>query len=185
MFAQWLGSKNPMPYNSYGNGSAMRIGPVGMHATTLEYALELSDKLTSVTHNHPEGIKAARAVTSAVYLFKHMATAEEVRNHIEVKYLYNLGQSVDEIRPTYERTECSQGSVPQAIICALDATSYEDAVRNSISLGGDSDTIAAIAGGIAEARFGVPEAISQKAKSFLPEDFRSKLDIFYQHSGLH
>ena len=150
MFRHWVFSDNPKPYNSYGNGAAMRISPVGFFAVT-EYELrELSKIVTAVTHNHEEGIKGAEAVALSIFMAKRGATKEEIRNEINENY-YGLDFTIDEIRDTYRFNETCQGTVPQAIVAFFESSSFEDAIRTAISVGGDSDTLAAITGSIAEA----------------------------------
>lgn len=158
MFSDWIHSEYPQPYESYGNGAAMRVSPAAyLHRrNALDDALAASDKVTEVTHNHSEGIKGARATTHAIWLAFQGAGADFIRQTIESTYNYDLTPSVDEIRPDYYFDETCQGTVPQAIVCALESTDYEDAIRNAISLGGDADTLAAIAGAIAEAVHGIP-----------------------------
>lgn len=166
MFRLWIRSDSPKPYNSYGNGAAMRVSPAAfLNADDLEAALAASDRVTEITHNHPEGMKGARATVHATWLAYQKEAPESIRKVITDTYGYNLRESVDEIREWYTFDVTCQGSVPQAITCALEADSYEDAVRNAISLGGDADTQAAIAGGIAEALFGLPEEIRTYAEA--------------------
>lgn len=169
MFYQWIMSSNPKPYNSFGNGSAMRISPVGFLAQSLEEALKHAEVISSVTHNHPEGIKGAQAVVTCIYLAKRRYAKDDIRSEINEKY-YNINFTLDEIRSTYHFNVTCQGSVPQAIVAFLEGTSFEDTIRNAISIGGDSDTIACIAGAIAECYFGVPEDIKNKALSYLDDD---------------
>ena len=178
-FALWLGSDSLEPYGSYGNGAAMRVAPVGLLAKSLEETLLLATRVTEVTHNHPEGIRGARATASAVYLAKSDMPANEIRQYITEAFGYDLTPSVDEIRPGYVFNETCQRSVPEALTCALEASSFEDAIRNAISIGGDSDTIAAIAGGVAEARFGIPEDLANEVWAKLPLDMRHILKTLY------
>lgn len=147
-FFQWLFRDHKGPYNSFGNGSGMRVSPCGICAKTLMEALDLAKRSAEVTHNHPEGIKGAQAIAGAVFLAKTGASKEEIREFIEKDY-YPLDFTLDEIRPGYEFDVTCQGSVPQAIEAFLECTSYEDAIRSAISIGGDSDTIAAMTGAIA------------------------------------
>lgn len=164
-FRKWIRLVSPTPYNSYGNGSAMRVSPVAfLNQDNLENALNTSDKVTEITHNHPEGIKGARATTHAIWLAFRNEKQDTIRECISREYGYDLSMSVDEIRPDYSFDVTCQGSVPQAITCVLESTSFEDAIRNAISLGGDSDTLAAIAGPIAEAMYGIPEELIKKVK---------------------
>ena len=159
MFSEWIDSDYPQPYDSYGNGAAMRVSPAAylQRGSTLEDALNASDEVTEVTHDHPEGMKGARATTHAIWLALQGSGADVIRQAIESTYDYDLTSSVDEIRPDYFFDETCQGTVPQAIVCALESTDYEDAIRNAISIGGDADTLAAIAGPIAEALHGIPD----------------------------
>jgi len=148
MFLQWLASDKYDPYNSYGNGSAMRVSPVGFAYSTLDEVLEQAEKSAAVTHNHPEGIKGAQAVASSIFLARKGKNKSDIREYIEATFNYNIHQRLDDIRPHYQFNGTCQGSVPQSIIAFLESNDYEDAVRKSISLGGDSDTMACITGGI-------------------------------------
>lgn len=147
-FSGWLVSAAPKPYYSFGNGSAMRVSPCGLIAVTLDEALSLAEASADVTHNHPEGIKGAKAAAAAVFLAKSGCDKSEIREYITRNY-YNLAFTLDEIRPTYKFDETCQGSVPQALEAFFEAESYEETIRAAVSIGGDSDTIAAIAGGVA------------------------------------
>ena len=178
-FNLWLADDNPEPYNSYGNGAAMRVGAAGLLATCMEDALGLASRVTIITHNHPEGMKAAQATASAIWLARQGVVPEQIRKELTERFGYRLDVTVDEIRPGYKFTEASQDSVPQALVCALEATGFEDAIRNAVSIGGDSDTIAAIAGSVAEARFGIPQEIAAKTWSYLPRDMRAVLTALY------
>lgn len=182
-FNLWLADDNPQPYNSWGNGAAMRVGPAGLLATSLQDALDLSYRVTVVTHNHPEGIKGAQATTVAIWLARQIANSHDIRQALTERFGYPLDATVDSIRPDYRFTEASQDSVPQALICALEASDFEDAMRNAVSIGGDSDTIAAIAGSVAEARFGLPPDIAAKTWSYLPRDIREVMTELYDSSN--
>ena len=173
-----MASKNPKPYESWGNGSAMRIAPVGWVANTPEEVIELSDKYTLITHNHPEAIDAARATSLSVFYARQPKTPDEIRQLLSEYYV--LDYSIDDIRAEYKRTERAKDSVPQAISTALEATSYEDAIRLAVSLAGDTDTQAAIAGGIAEATFGVPENIKNQTLCYLDDDLTNIVMDFYK-----
>lgn len=175
MFARWVFSDNPEPYNSFGNGAAMRISPAGFAARTEAEAASLSRTITSVTHNHEEGIKGAEATVVAIYMARRGFSRSEIRERIAKDY-YPLDFTIDEIRPTYRFDETCQGTVPQAIVAFLESKSFEDAIRTAISLGGDSDTIAAITGAIAEAYYGVPDDIREKALSYLADEPRAIYD---------
>jgi len=177
-FHQWAQTREARPYNSWGNGAAMRISPVGFAFPTLEEVLARATDYTAVTHNHPEGIKGARAVAAAIFLARTGSTKDEIRNYTAANFGYDLSLSVDEIRPAYKFDESCQGTVPQAFVCFLESTDFEDAIRNAISLGGDSDTLACITGGIAQAHYGVPAGIAERAMSILDEDLRSVTDRF-------
>ena len=166
MFSDWLCSNNPQPYNSFGNGSAMRVSPVVYFAKSLEEVKELSRIVTSVTHNHPEGIKGAEATAVAAYMALHESKKEEIFAVINAEY-YPMNFTLDEIRADYEFNETCQETVPQSLKAFFEATSFEDAIRNAISIGGDSDTIAAITGAVAGAYYGVPLHIEHKALKYL------------------
>lgn len=168
MFQQWMYSDDPKPYNSFGNGAAMRVSACGFAATTLEEAKLLSRKVTEVTHNHPEGIMGAEATTVAIYLAKIGKNILEIREYINDNY-YPMNFTLDSIRDTYQFNEICRDTVPQAIMAFLESANFEDAIRNAISIGGDSDTIAAITGGIAEAYYGIPTDIRKHALTFLDE----------------
>ena len=161
MFEQWVFSDQPEPYNSFGNGAAMRISPIGFVSRTENEACRLSEMITVVTHNHDEGLKGAEATAVAIFMAKHGFTKNEIRNKMNCHY-YSLHFTIDEIRDTYEFNETCQETVPQAIEAFLESTSFEDAIRTAISVGGDSDTLAAITGAIAEAYYGVPENLREK-----------------------
>jgi ADP-ribosylglycohydrolase len=170
-FFQWLHSDNPQPYNSLGNGAAMRVSPVGFAFATAEEVLHQAEKTADISHNHPEGIKGAQATALAVFLARTGHDKEQIRKQIEQQFAYNLDRTLEDIRPTYTFDISCQGTVPEAIIAFLDSLSYEDAVRNAVSLGGDSDTLACILGGIAEAFYGeVPSHIREKVKEILTPD---------------
>jgi ADP-ribosylglycohydrolase len=178
-FALWIFEDNPQPYGSWGNGAAMRISPVGLLAGTEEEVVQWADSATTITHNHPEAIASARAVALAIFWARRGITSTEIAAQLTQRFGYDLSQTPDDIRPAYKRTERASGSVPQAIVCALQSISFEDAIRNAVSIGGDSDTIAAIAGGIAEARFGIPEEFARHAWEYLPQDIRAVVNSFY------
>ncbi len=182
-FARWLRNKYPEPYNSCGNGSAMRVSPCGLVAKSLDEALDLAKQSAEVTHNHPEGVRGAQATAAAVYLAKTGASKEEIREYIR-KNFYPLDKTLDEIRPTYRFNGTCQGSVPEAIQAFLESTAYEDAIRNTISLGGDADTMGAITGSIAWAYYGrdgiTPEMedLWQRAKKRIPEELVDRMIAF-------
>ena len=174
-FIMWLRNDTMGAYNSFGNGAAMRVSPVAWIAQSLEEAQRLAKWSAEVTHNHPEGIKGAQAVSSAIYLAKIGKNIAEIRQYIEQKY-YTLDFTIDEIRPSYKFNVSCQGSVPQAIECFLESCNFEDAVRNAISLGGDGDTQAAIAGAIAEAYYGIPQDLKAEACKRIPPAIKKYYD---------
>lgn len=184
MFSRWLQSPGLEPYNSYGNGAAMRVSPVGLLATSEEEVSVLSKQVTEVTHNHPEGLKGAEATALAIFLARQKARPQDIKTIITERFGYDLEHSPDDIRPTYRFNETCQETVPQALVCALTATDFEDAIRNAISIGGDSDTVAAIAGGVAEALFGIPEEIAHQGWSYLHQDMRETLTQLYHKAGM-
>ncbi len=166
-FRHWLSSDDDGPYNSWGNGSAMRVSPVGWRFDTLEETEKAAEISAAVTHNHPEGVKGAQATAAAIFLARKRNSKEKIKLYIESEYSYDLSRTLADIRPVYEFNESCQRTVPEAIIAFLESDGFEDAVRNAISLGGDSDTLAAITGSIAEAAYGIPVPIENKAVSFL------------------
>ena len=170
-FYDWIKGNSTEPYNSFGNGAAMRVSPCGIVGKSIDEVKMLSKKVTEVTHNHPEGIKGAEATAIAVYLAKQGKSIKEIKKYICDNY-YKIDFTLDEIRPTYEFDVTCQGSVPQALECFFESTSYEDTIRNAISLGGDTDTQAAIAGSIAEEYYGIPKTIRDKGILYLNDDLK-------------
>lgn len=169
-FHQWAQSDDSRPYNSWGNGSAMRVSPVGFAFGTLDEVIEQAKRSAEVTHDHPEGIKGAQAVASAVFLARTGRDKDAIQAYVETTFGYDLGTPLDQIRETYEFDVSCQGSVPQAIRAFLESEDFEDAIRRAISIGGDSDTIACMAGGIAQAYYGgVPEEIAHRVYEILDE----------------
>lgn len=193
-FYKWLTSNSSEPYNSWGNGSAMRVSPCGWVAKLdipIEEGLKQTEDLTKasaeVTHNHPEGIKGAQAAAAAIFYMRHGKSKNAVneykeilKDYIQNKYKYELQYTIDEIRPTYTFNESCQGTVPQAIVSFLESKDFEDAIRNAISLGGDSDTLAAITGSIAEAAYGIPEDIKEKALSYFNDPLDEPIKDLYK-----
>ena len=171
------------PYNSCGNGSAMRVGPVGWAFDTIEGILAKAKESAECTHNHPEGIKGAQATALAIMMARHGCDKNEIRSEIEKRFEYDLQFTCEQIRPTYTWGGTSQDSVPQAIVAFLDGEDYEDSIRNAISIGGDSDTIGCITGSIAEAYFGVPADLRNSAMNYLPEEFQSIISEFENKFG--
>lgn len=178
-FSRWLKSKHPKPYNSYGNGSAMRVSSVGMLFDSLDDVLKYAKMSAEVSHNHPEGIKGAQAVAAAVYMAHNGATKKEIWEDLEALSHYDLNHSCEEIR-NYKMDGTCQKSVPEAITAFLEGESFEDVIRTAVSIGGDSDTIACIAGGIAEAYYGkVPEEIQRHVQNKLLPDLLVVVNEFY------
>ena len=179
-FIRWAGYRRREPYNSWGNGSAMRVSPVGFAYDTLDQVLHEAKASAEVTHNHPEGIRGAQATAAAVHLALLGRERGDIKAYLESEFGYALSDRLDDIRESYRFDVSCQGSVPQAIIAFLESTSYEDAIRNAISLGGDADTMACIAGGIAEAHYGgVPDEIREAAWSRLDDRLRAVVQEFY------
>jgi type I restriction enzyme M protein len=177
MFRRWMYSDNPAPYNSFGNGAAMRVSACGFAARSLDEAIDLSRRVTEVTHNHPEGMKGAEATAVCVFLAREGKKIPEIRDYVNERY-YPMNFTLDGIRDSYRFKETCQETVPQAIMAFLESVSFEDAIRNAISIGGDSDTLAAITGGIAEAYYGVPDDIRKRALTFLDERLLGILSDF-------
>jgi ADP-ribosylglycohydrolase len=182
-FVKWFDLPWQEPYNSFGNGAAMRVSPVGLLAKTLDEALTNADRVTEITHNHPEGMKGARATVQAIFLARLGVAAHDIRSTITLNYGYDLSRSVNDIRDDYSFYESCQKTVPQALTCALEASGFEDAIRNAISIGGDSDTIGAIAGAVAEARFGIPQELRERAFTHLDLEMRAVIDSLYETVG--
>ena len=176
MFGQWLYAEHPQPYGSFGNGSAMRVAAAGWLFDTLDKTLEMAKVTAEVTHNHPEGIKGAQATAAAMFLARTGHSKLEIRQYVEQTFGYDLGRTCDEIRPYYHHVETCQQTVPEAIIAFLESNSFEDALRNAVSLGGDSDTLACITGGIAEAFYGMPPELQQETLKRLPEEMQDAFE---------
>lgn len=184
-FANWFELPWQEPYGSFGNGAAMRVSPAAFLSPSIEYARELATAVTEITHNHPEGMKGALATSDAIWMAFNSATPAEIRAHVENTYGYDMNRTVDSIRPTYKFNESCMGTVPEAIICAIEADDFEDAIRNAISIGGDSDTLAAITGAIAEARFMIPDDICKQALQRIPDDLRTVILQMYRDVSIH
>lgn len=184
-FWLWANSRRREPYNSWGNGSAMRVSPVAYVRTTLDGVLAEAKRSAEVTHDHKEGIRGAQAVAAAIFLARTGGTKEQIRQYIEAQFDYFLDETLNDLRPTYQFDASCQWSIPQSIIAFLESTGYEDAVRNAISLGGDADTMACIAGAIAEAYYGgVPAAIGEAVLERLDDRLRSIVREFGEHYGI-
>ncbi|MBR3640602.1 MAG: ADP-ribosylglycohydrolase family protein [Oscillibacter sp.] len=169
-FHRWMFSTNPQPYGSYGNGSGMRVSSVAWFCDDLDSVLHVAKLTADVSHNHPEGIKGAQAVASAIFLARTGKTKAEIKSYVETQFGYDLDRTCDEIRPTYHHVETCQESVPEAIIAFLEGTDFEDVIRTAVSIGGDSDTIADMAGAVAEAYYGVPKALREECYARLPDE---------------
>ncbi|MEM5773844.1 MAG: ADP-ribosylglycohydrolase family protein, partial [Anaerolineaceae bacterium] len=177
----WMHSDEMGPYNSFGNGSAMRVSPVGWAFETEEEVLREAERSAAVTHNHPEGIKGAQAIALAIFRARHKVQKEDIRAEMAERYGYNLSRALEDIRPGYRFDETCQGSVPEALTAFFESISTEDAIRKAVSLGGDADTLACIAGGVAEAYYGpLPAEMLAQVKNRLSPDLLSVMEEFYQ-----
>jgi ADP-ribosylglycohydrolase len=184
-FFLWASSRRREPYRSWGNGSAMRVSPVAYVGTTLEEVLAEAGRSAAVTHDHEQGIRGAQATAAAVFLARTGATKEQIRRYVADQFDYYLDETLHDLRPTYQFDVSCQGSVPQSILAFLESTGYEDAVRNAISLGGDADTMACIAGAIAEAYYGgVPAAIAEPVLERLDDRLRGVVHAFRARYGV-
>lgn len=177
-FRRWLRDRHPQPYNSWGNGSAMRVSSVGWLYNDLETVRRMARLSADVTHNHPEGIKGAEATASAIFLARTGRSKAEIKAYIEENFQYDLSRTCDEIRPDYYHVESCQETVPEAITAFLEGESFEDVIRTAVSLGGDCDTLTCIAGSMAEAFYGVPEELKVECRKRLPEDLLEVLRRF-------
>lgn len=177
-FRRWLTACHPEPYNSFGNGSAMRVSAVGWLYDSLENTRTVAKATANVTHNHPEGIKGAEATASAIFMARNGSSKEEIKKYIENEFHYDLNRTLNEIRPSYHMDETCQKTVPEAIIAFLEAKDFEDAIRNAVSLGGDTDTLGAITGSIAEAYYRIPEWLMTECRKRINRDMRVVLDDF-------
>lgn len=185
MFLSWMYSDPLEPYNSYGNGSAMRVSPVAYPINNYSCIMKEAKRSAVVTHNHPEGVKGAQAIASAIFWARTGQSKESIKTEIESSFGYNLDFSLDQIRPDYAFDETCEGSVPQAIVAFLESCDYEDAIRKAISLGGDADTLACMAGGIAEAYYKfIPDYIIENVRKLLPADLLQVIELFEQRFGL-
>ena len=180
-FRYWLRERNPKPYGSYGNGSAMRVSAVGWLYDSLERTREVARATANVTHNHPEGIKGAEATASAIYMARNESSKEEIKEYIEREFHYNLDRTLDEIRPGYHMDETCQRTVPEAMIAFLESKDFEDAIRNAVSLGGDTDTLGAITGSIAEAFYGISDVLIAECRSRIDEGLMTDILDEFDH----
>lgn len=184
-FRHWLTARHPEPYNSFGNGSAMRVSAAEWLYNSLEKTRVVAKATANVTHNHPEGIKGAEATASAIFMARNGSSKEEIKKYIENEFHYDLNRTLDEIRPSYHMDETCQRTVSEAIIAFLEAKDFEDAIRNAVSLGGDTDTLGAITGSIAEAYFGISETLISECKNRINKDMRDVVDAFYSSVRHH
>ncbi|MFC1938608.1 ADP-ribosylglycohydrolase family protein [Chloroflexota bacterium] len=179
MFLQWVDSDSLEPYNSFGNGSAMRVSPVGFAFDTMEEVLAEAKRSAEVTHNHPEGIKGAQAIAAAIFLARNQESRSNIKDFIEKNFGYSLHRTLDEIRPNYYFDETCEGSVPQSITAFLESESFEDAVRKAISLGGDADTLGCMTGGIAQAYYKtIPDYIIKEVRNRLDSELLKVVEEF-------
>ena len=181
-FRYWLGERNPKPYGSYGNGSAMRVSAAGWLYDSMERTREVARATANVTHNHPEGMKGAEATASAIYMARNGSSKEEIKEYIEREFHYNLDRTLDEIRPGYYMDETCQRTVPEAMIAFLESKDFEDAIRNAVSLGGDTDTLGAITGSIAEAFYGIPDVLIAECRSRIDEGLMTDVLDEFDHT---
>ena len=181
-FRHWLRESNPKPYGSYGNGSAMRVSAAGWLYDSMERTREVARATANVTHNHPEGIKGAEATASAIYMARNGFSKEEIKEYIEREFHYNLNRTLDEIRPGYHMDETCQRTVPEAIIAFLESQDFEDAIRNAVSLGGDTDTLGTITGSIAEAFYGIPAVLIAECRSRMDEGLMTDVLDEFDHA---
>lgn len=178
-FKEWVSSDDPKPYNSYGNGSAMRVSPIAYAFHDINEVLSEAKRSAEITHNHPEGIKGAQAVAAAVFMARNASSKDEIKQYVTQNFKYDLNRSIDGIRPNYHFDETCQGSVPEVIIAFLESTNFENAIRLAVSIGGDSDTIASITGAISEAFYKeIPKEIKENVIKLLPDDLLKVLISF-------
>lgn len=178
-FIDWVLTDDPKPYGSYGNGSGMRVSPAGWLYDSIERTREVARWTADVTHNHPEGVKGAESTAAAIFMARHGASKEEIKQYIEENFEYDLSRSLDDIRPNYHHVEDCMRTMPEAFECFLESESYEDCLRNVMYIGGDTDTLGAIAGAIAEAFWGIPDEFISKAKEYLDEELDEVVERFY------
>ena len=183
-FCHWLEQKNPQPYSSWGNGSAMRVSPVAWLFDDLDTVRKMAVLSAEVTHNHPEGIKGAEATVAVIFLGRTGSTKAEIKAYVEENFHYNLSRTCDEIRPGYHHVESCQETVPEAITACLEGTDFEDVIRTAVSLGGDCDTLTAIAGSMAEGFYGVPEDLKEACRQRLSHDLLAVLQRFEEACNL-
>ncbi len=181
-FAGWLYENDPKPYNSWGNGSAMRVSSVGWLYDSIERTREVAQATAKVTHNHPEGIKGAECCAVVIFMGRNGATKDEIRDYVIREFGYDLSKGVDELRPLHEMHESCMDALPKALVSFFEGESFEDVIRNAVSLGGDTDTIAAIAGAMAESFFGISYELEKECRERVPKDMRAVLRSFVENS---
>ena len=177
-FRGWLTARNPQPYNSWGNGSAMRVSPAGWMFSDIEMTRKVAAWTAEVTHNHPEGVKGAESVAAAIFMARNGSSKDEIREYVIREFGYDFSRTCDEIRPGYRHVESCQETVPEAFTAFFESNDFEDVIRTAVSLGGDCDTLTCIAGSIAEAFYGVPDVLKQECENRLPDDLREVLKKF-------
>lgn len=182
-FRKWLKDRNPKPYGSYGNGSAMRVSAAGWLYPTIEKTREVAAYTAGITHNHPEGIKGAEATASCIFLARMGADKETIKKYIEKEFGYNLNRTLEQIRPSFHMDESCQGTVPEAVTAFLESVDFEDAIRNAVSLGGDTDTLAAITGSIAEAYYDIPDFLQAECRKRVSKDILKVIERFDEAVG--
>ncbi len=184
MFGKWLANEDVMPYGSYGNGSAMRVSAAGFLFDSLERTREVARWSAEVTHNHPEGVKGAESTASVIWMARNGKSKDEIKSYIEKEFGYDLSRTCDQIRPEYYFQGSCQKTVPEAITTFLEGNDFEDVIRTAVSLGGDSDTLTCIAGGMAQALYGVPEELKEKCRSIITDEMRDVIDRFSIKAGI-
>lgn len=177
-FHGWLAARNPEPYNSWGNGSAMRVSPAGWMFSDIEMTRKVAAWTAEVTHNHPEGVKGAESVAAAIFMARNGSSKDEIKEYVIREFGYDFSRTCDEIRPGYRHVESCQETVPEAFTAFFEGVDFEDVIRTAVSLGGDCDTLTCIAGSIAEAFYGVPEDLKHECENRLPDDLREVLNKF-------
>ncbi len=182
-FIGWLFADNPQPYNSWGNGSAMRVSAAGWMYDTVERTREVARATANVSHNHPEGVKGAECTAAVIFLARGGLSVAGIKDYVVKEFGYDLSSSVDELRPLHRHDESCMDSLPKALVSFFEGDSFEDVVRNAVSLGGDTDTIAAIAGAMAEGMYGVPEGLKKECLSRIPEEMVAVINAFTESVG--
>lgn len=183
-FIDWVLSDDPKPYGSYGNGSGMRVSPAGWLYDSMERTREVARWTAEITHNHPEGIKGAESTAAAIFMARNGASQKEISDYIEKEFGYDLSRTLDEIRPNYHHVEDCMKTMPEAFECFLESESYESCLRNVMYIGGDTDTLCAIAGAIAEAYWGIPEGMIKDVGKYLPEDIKVVISRIYNEAEI-